>query len=227
MRFLFLLLLLFSLPVRADNQPFDSLEMTEDDGIYSAIRTEFSGTKSNTVVRIWYPYPPSKVWPILIDTNGWRETHKGTYADTRTLDVNQYKLVRTKQPDSLKSFYELIGGEEFSSDHGRVRGGVWMSYVFQRFAFPFPLKDRWVVLKVKNDESGRHRYEYSMAAGNFRTLKGYWELANILEKPGWTEFRAQYDSDPGIQVPQFLAKSIFKSSIRREAKENMEAMGKK
>lgn len=225
-----LILLLISSKVLAIDEPFGGIEMKPEGDIYFGMDVTFSGTKSKTASRIWYPVESTKAWPVLIDTNSWKSVHKGTYADTRTLDKNQYELVAQKMPDSVDSFYELIGQSTFPSDLGRQKGGVWTSYTFQRFAFPFPLKDRWAVLKIKNDESraakGEYRYEYEMVAGNFKSLKGYWELMPLAEKPGWSEFRVEYYSDPGISVPHFLGKSIFRSSLKREAKENLEQMGR-
>lgn len=215
---------------RSVARSFDTLEMKPEGDIYFGMKVSFSGTTSNTASKIWYPVEPAKVWPVLIDTNAWKEIHKGTYADARTLNQKQFDAVLQNKPDTIKAFESLVGTDTSPSDLGRKKGGVWTSYTFQRFAFPFPLKDRWAVLKIKNDETqaskGMYRYDYEMVAGNFKSLKGYWELSPLDEKPGWTEFGVEYSSDPGISVPHFMAKSIFRSSLKREAKENLAQMKK-
>ena len=187
--------------------------------------------KAHTTTRAWYPFSAGEVWRILIDTNTYKERYSD-YSDSRTLDKNQFALVVQKKPDSIRGFYELVGGQNFPSEYGRKPGGVWTSYILQRFNLPWPLNDRWGVSKVKNDESqgparGKYRYEYETPVGNFKTLKGYWELLPVPFKPGWTEFRGEYDSDPGIQYPQFLAKNIFRASMKKSVEANRKVLEKK
>ncbi len=229
--FLILFLFLLSFPLRAENQAsFKDLTFSVENSLSSAIDLSFDKTKARLIFRVLFPYPPDKVWPVLIDTNSWTKVHASDYKDSRTLDQNQFDLVVEKQPTSIKAFYELIGEQSFPSQYGRKQGQVWTSYILQRFNLPWPLKDRWVVMKIKNDETksaqGKYRYEYKMSAGNFRELGGYWELLPAEGKPGWTEFRGEYSTDPGVSVPHFLAKNIYPSSIRRSAKENWDVMKK-
>ncbi|MBI2340602.1 MAG: hypothetical protein HYU99_09610 [Deltaproteobacteria bacterium] len=183
--------------------------------------------KAHTSTRAWYPYPAEEVWKILIDTNTYKERYSD-YSDSRTLDKNQFDLVVRKKPDSIKGFYELVGGQEFPSEYGRKPGSVWASYILQRFNLPWPLNDRWGISRVKNDESqahkGKYRYEYETPAGNFKALKGYWELVPVPGRPRWTEFRGEYDSDPGIQYPQFVARSLFRSSMKKSVEVNKKAL---
>lgn len=197
------------------------------------VKTTFKGRQDyegHIIFRAWFPYPPNEVFEVLIDTNSYKDKYSD-YDDSRTLDRRQYKLLAEKKPTTVKGFYEIVGDQIFPSEYNRRKGGVWISYVFQKFKFPFPLSDRWNVMKVKNDESkarqGRYRYEYDTLVGNFKTLKGYWELLPIPGKPGWTEFRGKYKTDPGIQYPQFLARTIIKSSIRKSAKSNMKILEQK
>lgn len=187
-------------------------------------------TGAAAVFRFWIPFKARDVWPVLIDTNAWKDNY-GDYTDSRALDRNQYQMVEQRKPGQIKAFYELVGEQVFPSELGRQVGGTWTSYVFQRFNLPWPLADRWLVMKVKNDEtraaSGYYRYDYKFTAGNFKELKGYWELVPIPGKPGWTEFRGQYESDPGIEVPHFLTRSLFKSSMQKDVKVNIGILEKK
>lgn len=214
----------------AEGNDFTKILPENHGGFYSNSNTTFHGTNSRTTFRVWFPIASDRVWQVLIDTNNWKDVHPSDYTDSRTLDKNQFDLVKQKKPDSVKAFYKLVGVQTFSSTMGRKEGKIWTHTNFQRFHLPWPLHDRWVVMKVKNDETsdslGRYRYDYEMIAGNFKALKGYWELLPLPDKPGWTEFRGQYDSDPGIFVPQFLGRKIFRAAIKRNAKENLAVMKK-
>ena len=198
----------------------------EEKGVWSQTIYK-SNSMASTEFRVWFPHPPEKVFELLIDTNRWKEIHSD-YTDSRTMNLRQFNLVLEKKPASVKEFYELVGEESFPSYHGRQKGGVWTSYVFQRLNLPWPLSDRWFVIKIRNDESqafqGEYRYDYKMFTGNGRELKGYWKLLPVKGKKGWTEFRGEYKVDPGMQTPQVLWKAIFRASIRRSAKENLEAL---
>lgn len=228
---LFLCSLLFVAPLYGYDEFYPEALETLKDGkgwVETTFKSE-SKTAARNVFRIWFPYPAEQVWLVLIDVNAYKE--QDDYSDSRTLDRHQFSMVEQKRPDSVKGFYELIGEQSFPSHHGRSKGGEWTSYVFQRFNLPWPLKDRWNVMRVRNDETNAHqaryRYEYKTVAGNFKELKGSWELLPVPEKPGWTEWRGDYRADPGIQYPQFLAKTVFKSSIRRAARHYMEMLDKK
>jgi len=230
---LFLLLfnfIILDFPLGAEENDFTKIIPENHGEFYSNSNTTFHGTNSRTTFRVWFPISSDRAWQVLIDTNNWKKVHPSDYTDSRTLDKNQFDLVKQKKPDSVKAFYELAGAQIFPSTMGRDAGKEWIGYNFQRFHLPWPLHDRWTVMKIKNDETkalaGRYRYDYELTVGNFKALKGYWELLPLPEKPGWTEFRGQYDSDPGIFVPQFLGKTIFKAAIKRNAKENLEVMKK-
>lgn len=183
------------------------------------VHTTFKNTMAETVFRAWYPYPAEKVWEVLIDTNHWKNIYS-TYTDSRTLDKNQFDLVSQKKPTHAKAFYELVGQQIFPSELNRKKGDIWTSYVFQRLNLPWPIADRWNVMKIKNDESkesrGQYHYAYKMSVGNLKALKGYWELLPIADKPGWTEFRGEYKTDPGIIYPHFFAKTMFRATLRKD-----------
>ena len=83
-------------------------------------------------------------------------------------------------------------------------------------------------MKVKNVENnahkGEYKYEYKSIAGNFKELKGFWALVPIPSKKGWTEFRGEYKSDPGISVPHFLAKTVTRKSLRATVKDKIKVL---
>ncbi|EKD42724.1 MAG: hypothetical protein ACD_73C00041G0004 [uncultured bacterium] len=203
--------------------------LLEKEGLWVDTDFKKDETMATTTFRAWLPFKAKDCWKIMTDTNNY-VVYSKDYKDTRTLDKNQFDLVNQKQPDTINAFNELVGEQKFPSDHGRIKGSGWMSYVLLRFNFPWPLADRWVVMRIKNDESkslqNTYRYDYKTFAGNFKELKGYWELLPVPGKPGWTEFRGEYKADPGIAVPQFLAKKIFKSSMKQTIETYKDVLGK-
>jgi hypothetical protein len=186
--------------------------------------------ETKVIFRVWYPYTPDQVWETLIDTNGWKKNHKD-YSDSATLDSSQFTKAKALNSPDINNYYSSIGkSTPYPSDYNRKKGGIWTSYVFQRFNVPWPFKDKWCVLGIKNDESksklGQYQYTYEMGGGNFKALKGEWKILPIKDKPGWTEFRGEYITDPGISAPRFITRSIVKSSVQRSTDENMKALQK-
>src|SRR3990167_924468 len=216
-----LVFLFFSTNIHAYNtfHPEVDPELNEEN-IWVNTAFDKKATNVRTSFRAWMPHEAKILWPIMIDTNNWKNISKD-YNDSRALDEGMAKLLENKQPQDIKELYKLICDKKITSDHGRLTDGKWTSYALQRFAFPFPLKDRWTVIKIKNDESSSsksyYRYDYKMIVSNFKKLEGYWELTPIPNKPGWTEWRVYYESDPGINIPHFLAKSIYRSSLKKSA----------
>lgn len=225
MKYFLFFLFLFSIPAYAYDTFHPEADADLNDGKIwvETVFKEGGDTGTKTSFRIWFPHPPSKVWEVLIDTNNWKKIHQ-EYTDSGTMSSNQYALADTQNPANVKDFLALVGPINLPSQAGRVKNGTWTSYVYQNFNLPWPLSDRWVVMKVKNDEDnaakGEYRYEYKMDVGNFKELKGYWELLPVPDHPNWTEYRGEYRADPGISVPHFLAKKLFKASIKRNAEEN-------
>ncbi|MBX7148740.1 hypothetical protein K1X76_06600 [bacterium] len=229
--FLVLLFTLFNVPAHAYNtfHPEADADL-EKDGVW--VRTFFKKeeTAALTVFRAYIPYTPDKAWEVLTDTNTWKSRHND-FKDAFTLTKSEAELVAAKNPVNVKDFYSLVGTPVHPSHLNRQKGGNWTSYVFQRFNFPWPLTDRWAVVEIRNDETnagkGEYKYEYKTRGGNFKWLKGYWALMPHPTKKGWTEFRGEYKSDPGIDVPHFLAKSVVKSSIKNNVKEDSAELAKR
>lgn len=173
--------------------------------------------------RVWFNYPPEIIWQNLRDINKWKEIHDN-YRDSRTLSKKQAMLIKEKLPKHYNDVYPLIGPESFPSNHNRQKGEVWQTYAFQVLNLPFPLKDRWNVIEITNDETefeeGKYHYQYHLIAGNFNKLKGYWKLIPVPGKPGWTEYRGEYEADAGVSVPKFLAKGIFPKTIKKNVENN-------
>lgn len=169
--------------------------------------------------RVWFKHLPEQVFQTLTDTNRlkWRLTN---FKDSRTLTKILFKKILAAKPHGAEEVVQLIGANQISSWHNRQKRQKWTDYVFYEFNFPWPLSDRWAVQKVRvdetNHEKGKFRYEYKMYLGNFKTLEGRWELLPVPGRPGWTEFRGRYESDPGIAVPHFLTRQGMITGFKKD-----------
>lgn len=228
-KFLFLMMVLVSFKAQAYDVFHPEADANLKSGQPWQVVVFDNNSASRVYFRSWYPYPADAVWKVLTDTNRWKDVISD-YADSRTLNKEQFDLANEKKPDSAKALLDLIGSQTFASNNDRVAGKVWTSYVYQRFKLPWPLSDRWMIMRVKNDETnadkGSYSYDYKMTLGNFKDLKGHWELLPIPDKPGWTEFRGEYTSDAGISIPHFLAKSIYKSSQQKTTQAHLKELAR-
>lgn len=179
-----------------------------------------SGTNSAVMeFRVWFKHPPDEVFEVLTDTDSFK-TKMNNYNDARTLTKNLFKSIVDANPKTPEEVVKIIGSNQISSNHNRQKNGGWTDYMFFEFNFPWPLKDRWVVQKVRVDESnaqkGEYQFDYKMAVGNFNTLGGHWELVPVRTHKGWTEFQGRYESDPGVVVPQFVTKKAMIVGFKKD-----------
>jgi len=181
---------------------------------------EFKGVNTGvTQFRVIFEAPAKMVFEQLIDTNNLKKYH-ASYADSRCLTEANFNTIVTQKPATDTDLITLIQDAHIANLQNRKEGSSWIDYWYFRFNLPWPLSDKWVVQKAKVDETNaaqnEYRVEYKMEHGNVALLKGWWEVVEVPGRPGWTEFRGETESDPGIPMPNFLARSTFKSSLRKE-----------
>lgn len=226
---LFALLGLPTLTWAADFHPEVKDEL-EKENFWADVNFKSGSTSTVTEFRAWFEYPAEKVFHVLIDTNSFPEVH-GNYEDAAVLPKDAFDAVVKAKPADVEALAPLIKGKTIPSESGRKAGAKWTRYEYVNFNFPWPLSNRWSVQKVEIDESqasqGRYRYDYLMYVGNFEVLKGYWELVPVADKPGWTEFRGSYVSDPGIPLPKFVTKTATKTGLKRDVDDNRKILASK
>ncbi len=227
-KIILLILLLFPFIASADNFFPQANDDLEHDKFWA--ETYFK-PDSNTAImnfRVWFEAPPDKVYKILTDTNKLK-VWLSNFKDSRTLSKTAYDAIEKERPaDGARVI--ALAGNAVASDAHREPNQNWTDYIYFQFNFPWPLVDRWVVHKVRMDETnasnGEYKFEYKMTAGNFKALTGYWKLVPVENHPGWTEFRGEYASDPGIPVPKFVAKNAMKLGLKKDV-ENYRVVLKK
>src|SRR5262249_42195390 len=95
--------------------------------------------------------PPKIVWTLFIQANAWKNYRLPELADSRAIsdDVAE-KSSGLKKVDE---FYKLVGNQVFDPLEGQKLGGVWTNYTFQYYDLPWPVSNKWIVVKNINDES--------------------------------------------------------------------------
>lgn len=196
--------------------------------IWTKINCKKSGETFATI-RAWYPFPPEKVFQVITDTNHFSKIHK-SYLDSYTLTETVFEEIVAANPQSADEVLKLIKDKKMDSFAHRNQNQNWKTYIYVNFDFPWPITNRWALQKISVDESnapkGEYKYSYKMKVGNFKYLKGYWELLPIPDKPGWTEFRGQYESDANMALPPFVVKKALRLSLKKDFEENKKAIQK-
>lgn len=220
-----LLLALVMIPLFAmavDFHPEATAEL-EKENFWADVSFTGDERYSITSVRAWYNHSPDKVFLLLSNLNGLVQIHDN-YESSMALSHDVFEELLVKMPDSVESASRVIGNRRVPDFDGRKPGSKWQTHAFLNFNLPWPLANRWMVQNILVDETrsaeGHYRFDYEAKAGNFKTLKGHWELTPLKDKPGWTEYRAQYISNPGIPIPKFVAKKAAIISIKKDFEEN-------
>lgn len=170
--------------------------------------------------------PPELVWRLYIQANDWKRYQLPTLIDSRGVSPGVLERVGTSQ--HVEDFYRVGGGEFVDPTKERRRGAKWLNRTFQYYNVPWPVADRWFILKSENDETrspeGFYKAEFKKVAGNVRTLDGTITFEVFRGNPKRTLMVYEVKSDPGSFVPKFLVRwGVRKTmpeairTIRREA----------
>ena len=172
------------------------------------------------------PAPPEVVWDLFIQSNHWKRYGMPAIQDSRA--VNQEIVDQVGSAKSINVFYKIAGNLMMDPIADRKKGGFWTNLVFQVYDIPWPLADRWMIVKTNYDESkiskAIYRAEWTRLAGNVRTVDGWMVLEPFEGDRHLTRMEYQADSDPGISIPKFILRWGLKKTmpgviqaIRREA----------
>jgi hypothetical protein len=170
--------------------------------------------------------PPKVVWRLFLQSNEWRRYGLPNLADSRAVTEEIARSVEDSK--KVDDFYKILGGQVFDPIKDQKKGVVWTNYAFQYYDFPWPLANKWMVLKNSQDETRApedvYRSSWVKVAGNVQTVNGSVSLEPFDNDPNLTLFKYHVESDPGSAVPKFLLKWGVKKTmpaalnvIRREA----------
>lgn len=176
-----------------------------------------------TEFRAWLPYQCEVAWPVFVDQNSLHRIHK-EFLDSYSISKADFDLVVEKNIKDLKTFYQVTQKRKQSFQKVFKADQIWQDHAIQVFDLPWPVKNRWTLLSIQADPTKApqsFRYSYESKAGSMKKLIGFWELVQREDPKNPCEFRGQYLSDAGISAPHFLARSSFRSALRRNVKEKI------
>jgi hypothetical protein len=170
--------------------------------------------------------PPEIVWRLFVQANEWKNYRLPSLTDSRAVTDAIVREVGTS--GKVEDVYRALGDKIVDPTANRKKGGLWSGYTFQHYDLPWPVANRWMIVKNNNDETksgqGIYRSDWSKAAGNVRTLDGSLTLEPFDRDPDRTLLVYRIQSDPGSHVPKFLLKWGVKKTmpeviriVRREA----------
>ena len=151
--------------------------------------------------------PPEKVWAQVIRFNEYASfmPHVVDAFLINEAGVEAIKNAGTVNANKLRAV-----AKPFKVAVPRKQGGRWEGLAFMVLNTPFPVENRWYVIRTVQDEtqSAQHRYKrcWELVAGNIDSAKGCWSFA-----PGANadETSSVYEdhADPGGNVPAWVTRA--------------------
>lgn len=174
--------------------------------------------------------PPKVVWEIFVNSNEWESLGIHPLIDSRL--VSAAVTEENGDQQRVDKFYQILGDRFFPIGKFRREGQEWRHYAFQYYDVPWPVANRWMVVKTEDDETksagGNYRARWTKVVGNVRMMEGTLELTRF--EGHWNQTRLEYwvQADPGSHVPRFLIRWGVKrvmpaviQAIRRQAEEKV------
>lgn len=97
----------------------------------------------------------------------------------------------------------------YKIDVPRKPGARWEGQVFMVLDTPFPVENRWYVIRTVQDETkaAQHIFErsWNLVVGNIDSAKGHWTF-QPGENAGETFSRYEDQADPGGKVPEWVTR---------------------
>ncbi len=97
----------------------------------------------------------------------------------------------------------------FKTPVSRKEGGRWEGLAFMVLNTPFPVENRWYVIRTVQDETGAagHKYKrcWELVTGNIESAKGCWTFVPGAN-PEETVSRYEDQADPGGNVPEWVTR---------------------
>lgn len=159
--------------------------------------------------------PPKVVWRLFVQANDWKYYKLPQLADSRAVseEVAQASVPLKK----VEEFYKMLGERSFDAMDGQKPNAIWTNYTFQYYDLPWPVSNKWIVLKNENDETQSskmiYRCSWEKSAGNVKTLSGDFRLEPFEGDPKRTFLHYRVETNPGSFVPKFLMKWGVKKSL--------------
>jgi ribosome-associated toxin RatA of RatAB toxin-antitoxin module len=159
--------------------------------------------------------PPEKVWEVVTDANHFPE-FLPKMIKSRLVRFEELKRILQERPFSAAAVEAILGsGPPPDLAHFRVPGRKYLGYHYGHLEVPWPLRDRWYIVRVQWDESeaARRRYtcSWSLMIGNLREYRGEWKVEPFGD---WqTQLTYRVVTDPGGFVPKSIVEEFTAQTL--------------
>jgi hypothetical protein len=151
--------------------------------------------------------PPEMVWQVISDVNHFEE-FMPRILNSQVVTPEKVQEILQKKPTKAQEVGEILSPTPPDPALFRVPGQRYVEYNYGHVDLPWPLGDRWYILKMLRDESqaAKHQYiaSWSLVIGNLQENRGECRVEPFGEHKTLLIYRLI--TDPGGFVPPFLVK---------------------
>lgn len=157
---------------------------------------------------------PAKVWEVVTDANSFQE-FLPRLLRSRLVRFEELQRILQERPSSAAAVEALLSSPPPDLAHFRIPGRKYQGYHYGHLEAPWPIRDRWYIVRVHWDESQAARQIYtcswSLTTGNLREYRGEWKVEPFGEKQTRLTYRVV--TDPGGFVPKFVIEDFTTKTL--------------
>jgi uncharacterized membrane protein len=171
--------------------------------------------------------PPEIVWRVITDYNNLRYFMPRTLNSMAVAD-EKVSLILQSKPTQAGEVEKLLGPPSADHKSYRLPGGKYNVYLYSHLDLPWPVSNRWYIIKLLQDETRAaqqcYHSSWSLVIGNLVENCGEW----ILEPFGNNQTKVIYRllTDPGGAIPGVLVAQGTTSTMPQIIRAIRERAGK-
>ncbi len=158
--------------------------------------------------------PPEKVWEVVTDANNF-QFFMPRMLRSRLLRPEEVKRILQARPASAAAVEAILSSSPPKIKEFRIPGRKYQGYFFGQVKVPWPLGNRWYIVKVQWDESqaARHIYtsSWSLVTGNLKENRGEWKVEPFGDQKTRLTYRVV--TDPGGLAPKFIVEKFTAQTL--------------
>jgi len=158
--------------------------------------------------------PPEKVWQVIIDANNF-EHFLPRMIRSKLVRAGELKTILQVRPNKASEVESLLGLSPPDISDFRTPGRKYTGYFYGHIEVPWPVGNRWYIVKVQWDESqaARHTYtcSWSFVIGSLQENKGEWGVEPFGDNRTMLTYRVV--TDPGSFAPKFLVDNFTNKTL--------------
>jgi hypothetical protein len=161
--------------------------------------------------------PPEKVWEVVTDANNFQDFLPRMLRSrlVRQEEVNRILETGASSQAAVEAVLSSRPPPELAQF--RLPGQQYSGYFYGLVKVPWPLGNRWYLIKLKWDETkaARHIYlcSWSLVTGNLKENKGEWRVEPFGDHKTLLTYRVV--TDPGGFAPKFFLKKFTLQTLPR------------